>query len=136
MLRITLFFLVLSSSTLFAQEQLGVRLDAYSGMQTTFLNPAHSANFPLKWNMNLAGLGFFADNSYLFLQKTNIPHLLANPDKLKLITSYKGTQPAADDIVIDFIGDKRRAFAIMQVKINGPAFIIRHNQHSGGSHLA
>ncbi len=133
MLRIALFSLaLLSSVSLFAQEQLGVRLDAYSGMQTTFLNPAHSANFPLKWNLNLAGLGFFADNSYLFLRNTNVPNLLANPDKLKLVTDYKGTQPAADDIIIDFVGSKRNAFAIMQAKINGPAFIIRHKQHSGG----
>jgi hypothetical protein len=115
-----------------AQEQFGVRMDAYMGMQTAFLNPSHTANQPLKWNLNIAGAGLFIDNSYLFLSKTNVPNLLANADKVHLITEYKGNRPPDGDIVVDFFSNKRKSFATLQTKINGPAFTFHKGHHSGG----
>jgi hypothetical protein len=116
----------------FGQEQLGVRLDNYSGMQSTFLNPTHSANLPLKWNLNLAGASAFFDNSYLFLRKTSMLHLLANTDKIKLITEYKNSTPPSDAIIVDFFDNYKKAFSNVEFKINGPAFAFHKGQHSGG----
>ncbi len=132
----TKFFLsILMTLVLFSalgQEQLGIRLDNYSGMQSTFLNPTHSANLPLKWNLNLGGISAFADNSYLFLKKTSMLHLLANTDKVKLITEFKGNPPPSDVIVLDFFDNYKKAFSDVELKINGPAFAFHKGQHSGG----
>lgn len=116
-----------------AQEQLGVRLDSYMGVQTSFLNPANTANFPLKWNLNLAGASFFIDNSYLYVGKTNILHSLANVDKIKPITEFKNSSPSPDDIVLRFYQGKRNTFGIAAIKINGPSILIRHKNHSFGA---
>lgn len=126
------YFFILSFQILFSQEQLGVRLDTYMGVQTSFLNPANSANFPLRWNINLAGAGFFIDNSYLYLDKTNILHSAANADKIKLITEFKNTTPSADDIILKFYNGKRNNYGITDIKINGPSLLFRKEQHSFG----
>jgi hypothetical protein len=126
------FFLIVLPSFVKCQEQLGVRLDNYSGMQSTFLNPSHSANLPLKWNLNLAGAGIFMDNSYLFLRNTNVLNVLGNPDKIKLITEYKNEAPPSDIIPIDFFSNYKRGFSDVELKINGPAFAFHKGQHSGG----
>lgn len=117
----------------FGQEQLGVRLDSYMGVQTSFLNPANTANFPLQWNLNLGGASFFIDNSYLHLGNTNVLHSLANTDKIKPITEFKNTSPTANDIVLHFYNGKRNTFGIADVRVNGPSAMFRRNQHSFGA---
>lgn len=127
-------FLILCFYTHFAiaQEQLGVRLDAYSGMQAAQLNPSHSANLPLQWNLHLAGVGLSVDNSYVYAKNTNLLQMLANTDKIKLLTEYKNTPPPSDVIIIDFYKNYRKAFGNFELKINGPAIAFHRENHSGG----
>jgi hypothetical protein len=118
---------------LVAQEQLGVRLDTYMGLQTSFLNPANTASFPLRWNLNLAGASLFIDNSYLYLDKTNMLHSLANIEQIKPITDFKNSTPTADDIVLNFYRGNRNSYGITDIKVNGPSVLFRVKQHSFGA---
>lgn len=127
---ITLLFFWVSTS--YAQEHLGVRLDAYSGMQTAFLNPSHTANLPLRWNLNLAGAGFFFDNSYAYLENTKLTHLLKNTNNIKLRSEYNGATPPSDVIIADFNTNLKKAFIDMQTTLRGPAFSIKLGQHTAG----
>ncbi|MFZ4543039.1 MAG: DUF5723 family protein [Saprospiraceae bacterium] len=117
---------------LVAQEQLGLRLDNYSGIQTSFLNPSHSSNLPLKWTVNLAGMGIFLDNTYAYIGNASTYKLITQSEKIKLITDYKKSQPPADAMVVDFYRNFKNAFVDFQTKINGPAVSVRLGQHTVG----
>jgi hypothetical protein len=80
--RITLLCLFFSLGTLMkskAQEQLGLRLDNYSGVNALTLNPAANATNPLKWDINLAGIGTWVNTNIGYIEKANVPKALNNP---------------------------------------------------------
>ena len=122
--------LAIVSSFVSAQEQLGLRLDSYTGLQTTFLNPSHSVNLPLKWNINLAGAGLFFDNSYLFVKNAGTLKMLRNPGEIKSVTDYRQTPAPTGGMLVDFYRNFRNAFIDFQTKINGPAASV----HLGENH--
>jgi hypothetical protein len=126
------FYCPLWIGSLSAQEQLGVRLDNYSGMQSAFLNPTHTANLPLRWNFNMGGLGIFLDNTYAYLANTNTLDIIRNVENIKFRTQYKNKPQPADAIWIDFFDGKRRRFGNVEARINGPAITFRNQRHSGG----
>lgn len=128
-----IFLLITGFGCLSAQEQLGVRLDSYTGMQTALLNPAHTINSPQKWTINLAGAGLFFDNSYLYAGNAGTLKMLRNPEKIKVITDYKNTAPPTDAMLIDFYRNYKSAYLDFQTKINGPAVSVHlGNRHSVG----
>ena len=55
-----------------AQEQLGLRTDSYSGINSIMLNPANFISSQFKWDVNLVGVGLFLENSYGFIHNTNL----------------------------------------------------------------
>jgi hypothetical protein len=78
-----------------AQEQLGLCLDNYAGVNALTLNPAASATNPLKWDINIVGVGAWFNTNLGYIQKASVPKLLNNlystgphPD---LNMAYKGT---------------------------------------------
>lgn len=131
---ILVFFFISGFGFLSAQEQLGLRLDNYTGVQTAFLNPAHTANLPLKWTLNLAGAGVFLDNSYMFINNAGTYKMITQAEKIKVITDYKKSAPPADAMLVDFYRNYRNAFIDLQAKINGPALSVHlGSQHSLGA---
>jgi Family of unknown function (DUF5723) len=90
-----LFFSIGSIIKSKAQEQLGLRLDNYAGVNALTLNPAANATNPLKWDINLAGIGSWVTTNIGYIEKANVPKAMNNalgvgPDpSLNLV--YKGT---------------------------------------------
>jgi Family of unknown function (DUF5723) len=89
-------FAFLSKTTsVTAQEQLGLRLDNYAGVNALVLNPAANATNPLTWDINLVGFGAWVNTNIGYLNKANIPKALNNIDKIgpdpSLNLSHKGS---------------------------------------------
>ncbi|RME07729.1 MAG: hypothetical protein D6816_06340, partial [Bacteroidetes bacterium] len=99
-----LLLLLLVGQVSFAQYQLGLRTERYSGTSGLFLNPTSQLYNPLKWDLNLAGVGAFISNNYTFLRQTSTTDFLFSlSDKTDLIKAehVEGTV-AQDTYVIDF----------------------------------
>jgi hypothetical protein len=74
----SLLFLFLNGQ-LTAQEQLGLRLDNFSGINGVMLNPASGATSQFMWDVNIAGAGLWFNNNIGYLEKTNIIKVAKNP---------------------------------------------------------
>ena len=114
----------MSKITLFSQEQLGLRLENYAGANGTTLNPTHSADYPLSWNLNLAGLGFFADNAYGYISNSKVSSLIKNEKAVELGPLIKGNRTTGYPYA-DFYTGKRPAYVFVNTIINGPAFSLK-----------
>ena len=63
-------FFLLPFCTLQAQEQLGVRLSNYGGINSTLLNPAYHTTTPFRWDVNLLEGAGHITNDYAYLRRT------------------------------------------------------------------
>ncbi len=135
MLRIKKIFLfsvvLLKLSNLFGQEQLGLRLENYSGVSGILLNPASNATSKLGWDVNIIGVGAFFGNDIGYIENATVgsaannaatigpnPELgyKSNIQATLLLNAYKSTNPK---------------FVSTSVQIMGPSFVI--NLASGHS---
>lgn len=126
----------LSAFSVGAQEQLGLRLENFSGNRAVFLNPASTVSMPMKWDVNVASAGIFAENNYGLLQDASLSAVWRQRENFMLI--------AADDVTSEttltpstFIGDynrdgRRRYLSALAV-INGPSVLLRlREEHTAG----
>ncbi|MCG8329247.1 MAG: DUF5723 family protein [Chitinophagales bacterium] len=135
-------FLVLSaiiiSSTvsLFAQEQLGLRLSNYAGINSTILNPAYHSTTPFSWDVNLVEGAVHFSNNYAFLRQINISHLIKNRDQLEFALASdftEGLTPGPNTVVVDFFSFNRSRNFYAMSSVMGPSFYIRLTpQHTIG----
>jgi len=121
--------LFLSSASMYAQEQLGLRLDKYSGVNALSLNPASGAHFALSWDLNLVGAGLFMEQNYLFASPTNVPHLIENSDDIGFAPDME-TFPATPvpSILVDFYDDNKERFFSSYTEVLGPSLLININE--------
>ncbi len=121
---------LLSCPQLFAQEQLGLRLDNYSGANAISLNPAANATCQLSWDVNLIGFGIGGSNNMAYIENTSVGKVARNAAKIgpdpALNIFFKGT-PALE---YNFT-DKPKSFGSMVVRAMGPSFVV--NLGSGHS---
>lgn len=112
-----------------SQEQLGLRIDNYSGVNSITLNPASNLTYPLTWDLNLAGVGFMFHNNLGYIEKASISKVLKNTNGLgpdpALNIEYKGTP----SLEYNF-NTKNSFFASLNTRVMGPSFII----NSGNGH--
>ncbi len=127
--------LLFFAQNLFGQEQLGLRLENYAGVNSLGLNPAGNLTNDLRWDVNIATVNFFVENNYTYIENTNTLDLLKNtsdgdfyhaPDLVE-------TQAPADAYIVNFFSNARKRFGIIQTEIMGPSVAIRFGeQHSAG----
>ncbi|GAB4253320.1 MAG: hypothetical protein Kow0027_18600 [Saprospiraceae bacterium] len=122
-----LLLLLLVGQVSFAQYQLGLRTERYSGTSGLFLNPTSQLYNPLKWDLNLVGVGAFISNNYTFLRQTSTTDFLFSlSDKTDLIKAeHVEGSVAQDTYVIDFNNAKRRHYATTFGYVDGPALSVR-----------
>lgn len=118
--------------TLLAQEQLGLRLDNYSGVNAIVLNPAANATYPLSWDINLMGLGFSIHNNLAYIEKATLGKTIRNRSNIgpdpALNIGFNGTP-----LVEYNFKTKNRYSASAIARIMTPSFIVRLNSgHSFG----
>ena len=117
-----------------AQQNIEWRSDTYAGINSIYLNPSFSSQYPLKWDLNLVGIGFLLDNNYAyfraasnldFIKRRNNLDFQFAPDLDEGII-----QPDPNALVLDFFkGDKGR-YAMTNQRIEGPSFLFQINEEN------
>lgn len=110
------------------QEQIGLRTENYSGVNSMLLNPANNLTGKFAWDINLASAALFFDNRYAYARNTNVLNFIKRSDDLALITDFDNeSQIGPNDLVIDFFGGEGKKNAFLDTKIMGPSFMIKTN---------
>lgn len=130
--QLCLLLICLSFTISNAQEQLGIRLDNYSGINGVLLNPAHHLTTPFSWDVNLIEGAHFFENNYAFLRQVKLTDLLRNTSEIEILSA-----PDVDDeskvpdntYVVDYYNDSRKRFANILTSITGPSFYARINEN-------
>lgn len=107
-------------TTLSAQEQLGLRVENYAGINGVSLNPTHSLDYPHTWNLNLAAMGLFFDNNYAFISNSTIGSLARNETAVDFAPNYKGKTPPRDAPLLDFPTNHSNRYIHFHSVVNGP----------------
>lgn len=127
--RIYLLLLALGlSSALTAQEQLGLRLSNYAGINSTVLNPAYHGTTPLGWDANLVEGALYLNNNYAYLRSTSISRLIRERAKLEynLVSDFtEADPPGPNNIVVDFYRFNRSRNLYAMGSVMGPSFFVR-----------
>lgn len=127
----------------FAQEQLGIRLDNYAGINATLFNPAGHTAMPFSWDLNLVEGAQFIDNNYAFIRNAKVGDLFNS--KLSLVLGPRvgtDTPLKTDQLAVDFFDDGKKRYAYNLSRYVGPSFFVRiAGQHylglvTGGRFLA
>ena len=122
----------LISMHLTAQEQLGIRMDNYTGMDQAWLNPALVATSPLTFDVHLVGMGLFGENNYGFVHHTS---LLDMKSKTDFVAGWdlEGRSAPSQTLVGDVYDTPNKKFAKFNTTITGPSVMIKiAEQHSIG----
>jgi hypothetical protein len=122
----------LLTATLFSQEQLGLRLSNYAGINSTVLNPAYHSTTPFNWDVNIVEGALHFTNNYAYLSQTNIPHLWRNRENLNviLVSGLTPEKPAPPNTaIVDFNTDNRSRYLYSLTSVMGPSFYLRLGQN-------
>lgn len=109
-----------------------MRLERYSGIYSTTLNPANTAFMPHNWEVSLFQADYFFENNYAFLRNTSFQNAMRHTDNITAVSDLAPEQPAPTNaILLDYFDQKRRIRAVTSGRIAGPAFCFRF----GGNHV-
>ncbi|MEM1122325.1 MAG: hypothetical protein AAGJ18_17900, partial [Bacteroidota bacterium] len=131
---VCLLFCSCGALSLFAQEQLGLRTENYSGINGIALNPASNLTTPFRWDVNLGAFGVFVDNNFGSFQNANVGQLSsARSENIFLATDFPADQRFPNDaIVFDFAEPGKNKFFSAVTTIQGPSFLLNFDQHAVG----
>lgn len=120
--------ILMSCIKLPAQEQLGLRLDNYSGANAITLNPAANATSAFGWDINLIGFGISGGNNMAYIEKARVGKVIRNLENIgpdpAIGIFYKG-KPALE---FNF-KERNPIYGSLNMRIMGPSIII--NLRSG-----
>lgn len=129
-----LFFVGSLGHLLSAQEQLGLRLSNFSGINGVFLNPAANGFSRLSYDVNFVAGHAFLETNYAFLRSTSILDLYRRGDRLSILPAPEISEdrPAtAEDVILEFSENRRDRFVATAFGVTGPSFMV--NLKSGHS---
>ncbi len=117
-----------------AQEQLGLRLETFAGVNSLPLNPANNLSGSFSWDINLAGLGVFGESNYGFIYQTNVSDILQLLPEVDVSNNYTNeNQYPANTLIIDFFDNDRKTYINSSATILGPSFMVKlESGHSFG----
>jgi len=116
------------SISLIAQEQLGLRLSNYAGINSTVLNPAYHGTTPFGWDANLVEGALHFNNNYAYLRSTRVPTLIRERETLEyaLASDFtEGNSPGPNTVVVDFYRFNRSRNLYAMGSVMGPSFYVR-----------
>lgn len=118
-----------------AQEQLGLTLDNYGGVNTILLNPAAGAYTPFAWDVNLVAIDVFVENNYAFFENTHVFDVLNRLNtKIEIrpeIDNENDISP--ESLILDFFAERQKRFISIANNVTGPSALVQlPNQQSIG----
>lgn len=120
--------LLLSAAGLSAQFQLSNRLDLYSGINGSFLQPAATVATPYNWDLNLIHVNAGFSNNYGFLASASALGLLkdARADITADVNEDNQEWVLGDRVyAYDFNSNGKPHFGGFEVDVLGPAFSLQ-----------
>lgn len=111
-----------------AQEQLGIRLSNYGGINSSLLNPAYHTTTPFSWDVNLVEGASHIWNNYAYFREASLLSLLRGIDEIEVEFGpdfVEGAQPKPGSVAIDFARDDRVRGAYVLNSIMGPSFYVQ-----------
>lgn len=126
-------FICLSTPTN-AQEQLGLRLGNYSGINGTMFNPASTVSSPLRWDINVIAAGAFAENNYIFVREANLFKVLRSKSYSRAggISTNTETASTPTGLEYDFTDGRRRKEAYASSFVTFPSAMFHVKSHTFG----
>lgn len=115
------------------QEQIGLRLNYFSGINAVRVNPAAPATTPYRWELSLAEGSTFFSNNYLFLRNARVSDLFNADFEQDILLAPDLSNPETmppGRLVLDFYNDNRRKFAYSSVTIGGPSFYYKIDRYN------
>ena len=127
-----LFISLVFSTSVFSQEQLGMRLSNYSGIHGTMFNPAVNVTSPLRWDINLIAAGAFVENNYIYFKDASGLRLLRNRTGFSFAGNQNDEFAQASKIEYDFTRGNRRKEMYTNVFVTGPSAMFHVKKHTFG----
>lgn len=128
--------LLIFSTSLFAQEQLGLRLGNYSGVHALQLNPSWHVDGPLKWDVNIVSGGLFLEQDYIYGQRSTLPQLIRGGGEIQDANSNGDSNPNASSVVPLVFQDNGRYNSHHNLFLMAPSFMANIGSHSFGMYLS
>lgn len=114
-----------------AQEQLGLRTENYSGVNSILLNPASNLTGAFHWDLNLIAAGQFIDNNFAGFRDASLADLINIRNNSFLATDFPSDQQfPAGATILDFEAPGKEKFATAVTNIMGPSFLLNFEKHS------
>jgi hypothetical protein len=121
------------SFSLVAQEQLGLRLENYSGVSGISINPASNGTTQLGWDVNLVGFGLFVNNSLGFIDGASVGKAASNATKIGPADGLDIKKVPNSVLNFDFYDNLNPKYFSLSTQIMGPSFVINFKSgHSFG----
>ncbi len=110
----------------FAQEQLGMRLERFSGIYSAAINPANTAFTPHNWEVSLFNADAFFENSYAYLNNTSIQNAFRNNNNIIAASDTSMERPLMpNNILLSFAEGEKPMHGVMRTAVYGPSFSAR-----------
>ena len=130
---LVLVFAMLSGN---AQEQLGLKISNYSGVNSFQLNPAWTIGGPLKWDVNIVSLGVFMEQDYAYGKRGSMLQLLRNGGDLITDEAAVSADGSSTSNGVPFYFAERRNFdAHHNAFVMAPSFMATVQGHTFGMYL-
>lgn len=122
-----LLIILFSTSYGFAQEQLGLKLDNFGGVNTVLLNPAHGAFSPFSWDVNIAAADIFVENNYAFFENTHLPEVLRQLENEVEVRPEIDNENDVDpnSLIVDFYQNNKKRFLSIAANVTGPSVLVQ-----------
>ncbi len=115
-----------------AQEQLGLRIENYSGVTSLALNPAAvAATYPLAWDINLASAGLFGSNNILYFENASIFKVVSAADNVAANRALELGGAANPKAIYNFFNNSKSKYIFASSRLDLPSVVF--NFESGHS---
>ncbi len=103
-----------------SQQAAGLYYDNYAGIHSVIYNPAAPTHGRLAWDVNLASVNAYAQNSYSYVMNSSLWQLRGQLDSLMIISDDEQIVPP-EATGVNFFDESRNKRAIAKVDIMGPS---------------
>ncbi len=134
LIRLTYLLFFFCSTLVNAQEQIGLGVENYSGVNSLALNPANGPSSKFAWDVNLLGAGIFGETNYAFIYNTNVSEIIRLLPEGDLASNYPSENQFPENmLIVDFYDNNRRKYVNLNATVLGPSVMINlENGHSFG----
>ncbi|MFT5263453.1 MAG: hypothetical protein ACI8YQ_002196 [Polaribacter sp.] len=120
-----LLFLIALTSNVLAQEQLGLRLDNYAGVNSVLLNPSLPVTSPYKWDVNLISFAGFLDNSYAYIENVSLLDMRRFGDIRPRPEILEDLENMPENpLILDYVSNKKKKWASGSISVMGPSMML------------